>query len=78
MMQNGFKYFNIKCCFINFNSKVYEETLVELVIKKFYRTKKIDCLNTFPLYYYLNQNKMKTNLIKCSQKFVFLMGVHYH
>jgi hypothetical protein len=77
MIQNGLKYFNIECYFIDFNSKVYGETLVELVIKKFHGTKKIDCLDVFPLHYHPNQNKVKANLIKCGQKFVSLIGVHY-
>jgi hypothetical protein len=44
----------MKCYFIDFDSKVCGETLVELIIKKFRGTKKIDYLNAFPLHYHPN------------------------
>jgi hypothetical protein len=78
MMQNGLEYFNMECCFIDFDGKVCGETPVELVIEKFRGTKKIDCLNAFPLHYHPNQNEVKANLIECGQKFISLMGVHHH
>jgi hypothetical protein len=68
----------MKYYFIDFNDKVCEETLVKLIIKKFHEIKKIDYLDVFSLHYHLNQNEVKMNLIKCDQKFIFLIGVHHH
>lgn len=55
----------MKCCFINFNGKVYEKISIELVIEKFCGIKRIDSLDIFPLYYHSNQNEIKINLIEC-------------
>ena len=77
-IQNEFEYFNIKYCFIDFNNKVYKKIPIEFIIKKFRETKRIDSLDVFFLYYYLNQNEVKTTLIKCNRKFVFLIDVYHH
>ena len=76
-IQNEFEYFNIECCFIDFDDKVCEEISIEFVIEKFREIKRIDSLNVFSLHYHLNQNEVKTTLIECSRKFIFLMGVHH-
>ena len=46
-------------------------------INKFCRAKCIDTLALFLLEYYLNKDKVKAKLIKCSQQFISFKGTHY-
>ena len=62
---NEVEYFHLKCCYLDFDGKVFGETSVELGIPKFHETKKVNSLNIFRLKYHLSKNKILTYLIDC-------------
>jgi len=76
-IDNNVEYFYLECYYVDFDSKASEETLIELIILKFRRIKRINSLNVFPLEYYLNKNEIKLYLIEYSRKFISLIGVYY-
>ncbi|KAH8751488.1 hypothetical protein BGZ57DRAFT_774900, partial [Hyaloscypha finlandica] len=49
------EYFYIKARYLDFDKKVFRETLSKYTIKKFYRVKEITILEVFPLKYYLGE-----------------------
>ncbi len=57
------EYFHLECHYVDFDGKAFGETLIELAILKFRGIKRIDSLNTFPLEYYSNKDKVKAHLI---------------
>lgn len=65
-IDNNVEYFYLEYYYVDFDSKTSRETLIELAIIKFYRIKRINSLNAFPLKYYLNKNEIKVYLIKYS------------
>ena len=50
------KYFYVKVYYLDFNKKVFRETLSKYTIKKFRRAKQITTLEIFPLKYYLSES----------------------
>lgn len=74
---NEIEYFHLKCRYVDFDDKVFEETFIELVILKFRDTKRINSLDVFPFEYHSSKDEIKTNLVDCDRKFVFLMSVHH-
>ena len=76
-IDNGVEYFYLECRYIDFDSKVFGETSIELTILKFRRTKRINSLNAFPLEHHPNKNEVKVYLVDCGRRFVSLLGVHY-
>jgi hypothetical protein len=77
MTKNGLEYFHLECCYVDFDSKVFGETFIELAVLKFRGTKRISSLDAFPLAYHPNKDKVKVRLVECGWKFVSLMGVHH-
>ncbi len=76
-IDNNVEYFHLEYYYVDFDSKASRETLIELAIIKFRRTKRISSLDAFPLEYYLNKNEIKVYLIDHSRKFISLIGVHH-
>jgi len=46
-MDNGVEYFYLKYYYVDFDNKAFGETLIELIILKFRKTKKINFFNVF-------------------------------
>ncbi len=76
-IDNGVEYFHLECHYVDFDGKAFGETPIELAILKFRGIKRIDSLNTFPLEYHSNKDKVKAHLIQCGRKFISLIGVHH-
>jgi hypothetical protein len=71
------KYLSIDCRFFDFDSKTFGKAFIELVIPKFRGTKRINTLLAFPLKYHPDKNQVKSDFVKCGQKFVRLISTHY-
>jgi hypothetical protein len=71
------KYLSIDCRFFDFDSKTFSKASIKLVILKFRGTKRINTLLAFPLKYYLDENQVKSDFVKCGRKFVRLIGTHH-
>jgi hypothetical protein len=55
------KYFELQCCYLDFDGKVFNEVIDRLPIEKFHGAKRIDALEAFPLVYHLVLNTNEVN-----------------
>ena len=76
-IDNGIKYFYLKCDYIDSDYKTFGKSSIELVILKFRRILMINFRDIFPLEYHPNKIQVKANFVKYSKKFVFLTCVYY-
>jgi hypothetical protein len=61
---------------LDFNGKVFGETLSEHAIKKFPGAKQITALEVFPLKYHPGKKHIRAYLTKCGRKFLSIIDVH--
>ena len=69
------KYFYIKERYLDFDRKVFSKVYIVIRILKFRGLKLITSLDVFPLKSYLNEKKIKEDLIIYSRKFYALTRV---
>lgn len=73
---SGIKYFHIKARYLDFDGKVFRETLSEYAIEIFRGAKQITELEVFPLKYHLSERQVRAHLTECGRKFLSIMDVH--
>ncbi|KAH6690197.1 hypothetical protein BKA61DRAFT_447557, partial [Leptodontidium sp. MPI-SDFR-AT-0119] len=78
IINSKIKYFYIKARYLDFNGKVFKETLSEYIIKKFYKAKQITTLEVFPLKYYPYKWQVKAYLTKYGRKFLSIIDVYFY
>jgi hypothetical protein len=71
------KYFNMDCRYFDFDGIAFGKASIELVIPKFRGTQCINTLPAFPLKYHRDEERIKSGLVNCGQKFVSLIGTHH-
>jgi hypothetical protein len=71
------KYYNLEYCYLDFDSKEYSKASIQVKIPKFYRIKNINSFPAFPFKYYRNINKVYSDLVQYSQRFLTLKGSYY-
>ena len=72
----GIKYFHVKARYLDFDGKVFRETLSEYTIKKFRGAKQITALEVFPLKYHPSERQVRAHLTEYGRKFLSMMYVH--
>jgi hypothetical protein len=70
------KYFHVKARYLDFDKKIFGETLSKHAIKKFRGAKQITTLKVFLLKYYLSEKHIKAKLSEYSRKFLFIIDIH--
>jgi hypothetical protein len=73
----GVKYFELQCCYLDFDGKVFGEVIDRLPIEKFHGAKRIDALEAFPLVYHPSREDLKKHLLERGQKFRDMRGSHH-
>jgi hypothetical protein len=73
----GAKYWNMDCCYLDFNGECLGSATIELEIPKFRGTKRINALEAFPLQYHTDATDVRAELLRCGQKFTHLRGAHH-
>ena len=71
------KYYNMECWYLNYNSQLFGEALIDLAIVKFCGRKHISTLKTFLLQYHSDEKGIKIHFTECSQKFIFMLEAHH-
>jgi hypothetical protein len=61
---------------LDFDGKVFRETLSKHAIKKFRGAKQITALKVFPLKYYLGEKHIRAYLTKYGRKFLSIIDIH--
>jgi len=75
--KNDTKYYSMACRYLDFDGDILGEVTGELAILKFPGTKRISCLEAFPIDYHSTGNTAKAELVECGRKFVSLMGTRH-
>jgi len=61
---------------LDFDRKVFRETLSKYTIKKFRGAKEITTLDIFPLTYYLGEKQVRAHLSEYSRKFLSIIDIY--
>ncbi|KIW99705.1 uncharacterized protein Z518_11118 [Rhinocladiella mackenziei CBS 650.93] len=75
--EQGVKYFELHCQYLDFDGKVFGTVHAKLIIEKFGGARRINTLNAFPLEFHPNPKKMREHLAARGQKFINLVGIHH-
>lgn len=74
---NGLEYFCLDCVYVDYDGKILGEATTQLGVQKFRGTKKIHSLESFPLSWHPDRDRVAKYLMTCGQKFLSLQGVHH-
>ena len=70
------EYFHVKARYLDFDGKVFGETLSEHAIEKFRGAKEITALEVFPLKYHPGKKQVRAYLSKYGRKFLSMIDIH--
>ena len=62
---------------MDYNGRVFDEASIDLTTVQFCGKKRISTLAAF-LQYHSDEKKMRTHLVECGRKFVFMLGAYYY